>query len=65
MTTFVGVFTLVLGILRLGFLDSLMSRALLRGFITGVALVVMVQQSIILLGLVDLSKEWVNMGIIF
>ncbi|KAI8145346.1 sulfate transporter family-domain-containing protein [Fennellomyces sp. T-0311] len=58
MTLFVGLFTLLLGIFRLGFLDSLMSRALLRGFITGVALVVMVQQSIILLGLVDRSKDW-------
>ncbi|KAI9484917.1 sulfate transporter family-domain-containing protein [Zychaea mexicana] len=58
MTLFVGLFTFLLGIFRLGFLDSLMSRALLRGFITGVALVVMVQQSIILMGLVDRSTEW-------
>jgi MFS superfamily sulfate permease-like transporter len=58
MTLFVGIFTLLLGIFRLGFLDSLMSRALLRGFISGVALVVMVQQGITLLGLVELSKEW-------
>ncbi|KAI9272875.1 sulfate transporter family-domain-containing protein [Phascolomyces articulosus] len=57
-TLFVGLFTLLLGIFRLGFLDSLMSRALLRGFITGVALVVMVQQSITLLGLVDRSIDW-------
>lgn len=58
MTLFVGVFTLLLGIFRLGFLDSLMSRALLRGFISGVALVVMVQQGITLLGLVEKSKTW-------
>ncbi|KAI7905826.1 sulfate transporter family-domain-containing protein [Cokeromyces recurvatus] len=58
MTLFVGLFTLLLGIFRLGFLDSLMSRALLRGFISGVALVVMVQQAITLFGLVELSKEW-------
>ncbi|KAI8983687.1 sulfate transporter family-domain-containing protein [Pilobolus umbonatus] len=58
MTFFVGVFTLLMGIFRLGFLDSLMSRALLRGFISGVALVVMVQQAVTLLGLVELSKEW-------
>lgn len=57
MTLFVGIFTFLLGIVRLGFLDSLMSRALLRGFITGVAVVVLVQQSIILLGLVELSEE--------
>ena len=62
-TLFVGLFTLLLGIFRLGFLDSLMSRALLRGFITGVALVVMVQQSITLLGLVDRSIDWVSKNI--
>ncbi|KAF7726514.1 hypothetical protein EC973_008645 [Apophysomyces ossiformis] len=47
----VGLFTLALGLLRFGFLDSLMSRALLQGFISAVAVVVMMQQSIILLGL--------------
>ncbi|ORX59698.1 hypothetical protein DM01DRAFT_1399158 [Hesseltinella vesiculosa] len=57
LTFFVGLFTFMLGIFRLGFLDSLMSRALLRGFITGVALVVMVQQSILLLGLAKLAEE--------
>ncbi|KAI7889941.1 sulfate transporter family-domain-containing protein [Mucor mucedo] len=58
MTLFVGLFTFLLGIFRLGFLDSLMSRALLRGFISGVALVVMVQQGITLLGLVERSQSW-------
>lgn len=58
MTLFVGIFTFLLGIFRLGFLDSLMSRALLRGFISGVALVVMVQQGITLLGLVERSTNW-------
>ncbi|KAG2230081.1 sulfate transporter family-domain-containing protein [Thamnidium elegans] len=58
MTLFVGIFTFLLGIFRLGFLDSLMSRALLRGFISGVALVVMVQQGITLLGLVERSQSW-------
>lgn len=57
MTIFVGIFTFLLGIFRLGFLDSLMSRALLRGFISGVGLVVALQQGIILLGLVKLSEE--------
>ncbi|KAI9477920.1 MAG: sulfate transporter family-domain-containing protein [Benjaminiella poitrasii] len=58
MTIFVGIFTFLLGIFRLGFLDSLMSRALLRGFISGVAVVVALQQGIILLGLVDRSESW-------
>jgi MFS superfamily sulfate permease-like transporter len=57
MTIFVGIFTFLLGIFRLGFLDSLMSRALLRGFISGVGLVVALQQGIILLGLVKLSEQ--------
>lgn len=57
MTIFVGIITFLLGIFRLGFLDSLMSRALLRGFISGVGLVVALQQGIILLGLVKLSEE--------
>lgn len=57
MTLLVGIFTFMLGIVRLGFLDSLMSRALLRGFISGVAVVVTLQQSIILLGLVGRSEE--------
>lgn len=57
MTIFVGIITFLLGIFRLGFLDSLMSRALLRGFISGVGLVVALQQGIILLGLVTLSEE--------
>lgn len=57
MTFLVGFFTFLLGIVRLGYLDSLMSRALLRGFITGVSLVVMLQQSIILLGLEKSSQD--------
>ncbi|CAO3614120.1 unnamed protein product [Mucor hiemalis] len=54
---FTGLFTLALGLLRFGFLDSLMSRALLRGFITAVAMVVLVQQSILLLGLGTIANE--------
>ncbi|KAG2221098.1 hypothetical protein INT45_008619 [Circinella minor] len=54
---FVGLFTLGLGLLRFGFLDSLMSRALLRGFITGVAIVVLIQQTIYLLGMDDIAKH--------
>lgn len=57
MTIFVGIFTFLLGIFRLGFLDSLMSRALLRGFISGLGLVVALQQGIILLGLAKLSEH--------
>ncbi|KAJ3070802.1 hypothetical protein HDU98_006191 [Podochytrium sp. JEL0797] len=45
----VGIFTFLLGFFRLGFLDSVLSRALLRGFITAVAVVVMIDQSPMLL----------------
>jgi MFS superfamily sulfate permease-like transporter len=53
----VGIITFVLGILRLGFLDSVLSRALLRGFITAVACVILIEQLPELLGmqLPDLS----------
>jgi MFS superfamily sulfate permease-like transporter len=40
-----------LGLLRLGFLDAVLSRALLRGFISAVALVILVAQVIPMLGL--------------
>ncbi|KAI8886792.1 hypothetical protein K501DRAFT_321681 [Backusella circina FSU 941] len=58
LTLFAGVFTFLLGIFRLGFLDSLMSRALVRGFISGVRTVVMVEQTTILLGLNRISGDW-------
>lgn len=44
MTLQTGVITLILGILRLGFLDSVLSRPLLRGFITAMGLVILVNQ---------------------
>ncbi|KAJ3271060.1 Solute carrier 26 [Terramyces sp. JEL0728] len=47
----VGIFTFVLGFFRLGFLDSVLSRALLRGFVLAVACVVMIDMSDALLGL--------------
>ncbi|KAK9708488.1 hypothetical protein K7432_009610 [Basidiobolus ranarum] len=52
----VGIFTLILGLLRVGFLDSLLSRALLRGFITAIGMIILVGQSITLLGLDSLVK---------
>lgn len=56
-----GLFVLVAGILRLGFLDSVLSRALLRGFITAVAVVIFFDQAIPALGLSDLAE---NTGVI-
>ncbi|KAG9072813.1 hypothetical protein KI688_000591 [Linnemannia hyalina] len=57
-TLFVGFFTFFLGFVRLGFLDSVLSRALLRGFITAVAVVVIIEQSITLFGLKEIAEEF-------
>ena len=51
LTLLVGLFTFALGLARLGFVDSVMSRALLRGFITAVACVILIEQLPVLLGL--------------
>ncbi|KZT41884.1 sulfate anion transporter [Sistotremastrum suecicum HHB10207 ss-3] len=53
----VGVFSFLLGIFRLGFIDVVLSRALLRGFVTAIAVVIMVEQLIPMLGLVELAKQ--------
>jgi len=37
----VGLFSFLLGFFRLGFIDVVLSRALLRGFVTAVAVVIM------------------------
>ncbi|CAG8441563.1 13523_t:CDS:2 [Ambispora gerdemannii] len=52
-TMFVGILTLLLGLIRLGFLDSILSRPLLRGFITAVAFVIIIEQLIAMLGLTE------------
>lgn len=44
LTCLVGLFTFALGLFRLGYLDCILSRATNRGFITGVAFVVIVEQ---------------------
>ncbi|KAK9708759.1 hypothetical protein K7432_009441, partial [Basidiobolus ranarum] len=51
----VGFFTLLLGLFRVGFLDSILSRSLLRGFITALAVIIIVGQSVTLLGLDKLT----------
>ncbi|KAI8892597.1 sulfate transporter family-domain-containing protein [Globomyces pollinis-pini] len=53
----VGLFTFLLGFFRLGFLDSVLSRALLRGFVLAVAFVVMIDMSETLLGLVPVVGQ--------
>ncbi|KAJ1554428.1 Solute carrier 26, partial [Nowakowskiella sp. JEL0078] len=51
----VGVFTCSLGMLRLGFLDSVLSRALLRGFVTAVAVVVAIDMLPQLFGILSVK----------
>ncbi|KAG1738204.1 sulfate transporter family-domain-containing protein [Suillus lakei] len=52
----VGLFASMLGFFRLGFLDVVLSRALLRGFVTAVAVVITVEQLIPMFGLVALEN---------
>ncbi|EKM81234.1 hypothetical protein AGABI1DRAFT_112909 [Agaricus bisporus var. burnettii JB137-S8] len=52
-----GLIEFLLGFFRLGFIDVVLSRALLRGFITAVAVVIMVEQLIPMFGLTHLSHE--------
>ena len=40
----VGLITFLLGICRLGFLDVVLSRPLLRGFITAVGIIILIEQ---------------------
>ncbi|EJD08166.1 sulfate anion transporter [Fomitiporia mediterranea MF3/22] len=51
----VGVFAFLLGFFRLGFIDVLLSRALLRGFITAIAVIISIEQFIPMFGLSELE----------
>jgi MFS superfamily sulfate permease-like transporter len=42
-----GAFAFIAGIMRLGFLDSVLSKPLLRGFISGVGFVIFVDQLLV------------------
>ncbi|ORX56656.1 sulfate permease [Piromyces finnis] len=50
-TAIVGILTLIFGLFRLGFLDSVLSRALLTGFTSAVATVIFFEQTPLLLGI--------------
>ena len=41
---YVGFFTFILGLLRVGFFDTLFSRPILSGFVTAAALIIMIEQ---------------------
>ncbi|PPQ63748.1 hypothetical protein CVT24_004257 [Panaeolus cyanescens] len=50
----VGLISFLLGFFRLGFIDVVLSRALLRGFIAAVAIIIMIEQLISMFGLTAL-----------
>ncbi|PFH53352.1 hypothetical protein AMATHDRAFT_1412 [Amanita thiersii Skay4041] len=49
-----GLFTFLLGFFRLGFMDVVLSRALLRGFVSAIAVIIMVEQLPSMFGLTAL-----------
>lgn len=57
LTCMAGAFILVAGIFRLGFLDNVLSRPFLRGFISAIGVVIFVDQLIPELGLEQAAKE--------
>ncbi|KAL4809966.1 sulfate transporter family-domain-containing protein [Aspergillus unguis] len=56
-TALSGAMILIAGIFRLGFLDNVLSRPFLRGFITAIGFVIFVDQFIPELGLATAAKE--------
>lgn len=56
-TAMAGAMVLVAGLTRLGFLDNVLSRPFLRGFITAIGFVIFVDQLIPEVGLTQLSKD--------
>ncbi|KAJ5925663.1 hypothetical protein N7454_008302 [Penicillium verhagenii] len=56
-TAMTGAMILIAGLTRLGFLDNMLSRPFLRGFITAIGFVIFVDQLIPQLGLSEIAKE--------
>ncbi|KAJ1323320.1 solute carrier family 26 (sodium-independent sulfate anion transporter) member 11 [Microdochium nivale] len=56
-TALAGAILLAMGFLRLGFLDNVLSRPLMKGFICGVGVVLVVKQAVPGLGLQDVLAE--------
>lgn len=61
-TGMAGAVILIAGLTRLGFLDSVLSRPFLRGFISAIGFVILVEQLIPELGLSDLAHLSVSHG---
>lgn len=56
-TGMAGAMVLIGGITRLGFLDNILSRPFLRGFVSAIGFMIFVDQLIPEMGLADLAKE--------
>lgn len=56
-TALAGSMVLVAGLSRLGFLDNVLSRPFLRGFITAIGFVIFVDQLVTQMGLTQRAKE--------
>lgn len=56
-TGMAGAVIFIAGLTRLGFLDSVLSRPFLRGFISAIGFVIIVDQLVPELGLADLAEE--------
>jgi MFS superfamily sulfate permease-like transporter len=56
-TAMAGSMILIAGLTRLGFLDNVLSRPFLRGFITAIGFVIFVDQLIPEAGLADMAKD--------
>jgi hypothetical protein len=61
-TCLAGAFILIAGIFRLGFLDNVLSRPFLRGFISAIGVVIFVDQLIPEMGLAHLAADQVSHG---
>jgi MFS superfamily sulfate permease-like transporter len=56
-TAMAGSMILIAGLTRLGFLDNVLSRPFLRGFITAIGFVIFVDQLIPEAGLAEMAKD--------
>lgn len=61
-TSMAGAFILIAGLFRLGFLDNVLSRPFLRGFISAIGVVIFVDQLIPEMGLARLAAQEVAHG---
>ncbi|CAA9960420.1 High affinity sulfate transporter 1 [Pyrenophora teres f. maculata] len=61
-TCMAGAFILIAGFFRLGFLDNVLSRPFLRGFISAIGVVIFVDQTIPQMGLARLAADEVSHG---